>query len=104
MSRLKIDIDWTTVLENDWIVVEGYEAVDETTFAKVYNDKFLKRYATALIKRQWGQNMSKFEGMVLPGGVTLNGTKMMDDANAEILALETDIVYNSSLPVDFMIG
>lgn len=76
----------------------------EAAFAKVYNDKFLKRYATALLKRQWGQNMSKFEGMVLPGGVTLNGTKMVDDANAEILALETDIVYNSSLPVDFMIG
>lgn len=104
MSRLKIDIDWSTVVQNDWLVVEGYETVDETAFAKVYNDKFLKRYATALIKRQWGQNMSKFEGMVLPGGVTLNGTKMMDDANAEILALETDIVYNSSLPVDFMIG
>jgi hypothetical protein len=104
MSRLKIDIDWSTVVQNDWLVVEGYETVDEAAFAKVYNDKFLKRYATALIKRQWGQNMSKFEGMVLPGGVTLNGTKMMDDANAEILALETDIVYNSSLPVDFMIG
>ena len=104
MSRLKIDIDWTTVVQNDWLVVEGYETIDEATFVKVYNDKFLKRYATALIKRQWGQNMSKFEGMVLPGGVTLNGTKMMDDANAEILALETDIVYNSSLPVDFMIG
>ena len=92
------------MVQNDWLVVEGYETIDEATFVKVYNDKFLKRYATALIKRQWGQNMSKFEGMVLPGGVTLNGTKMMDDANAEILALETDIVYNSSLPVDFMIG
>jgi hypothetical protein len=104
MSRLKIDIDWTTVTLNDYMIVEGYEAIDETTFTKVFNDKFLKRYATALIKRQWGQNMSKFGGMVLPGGVTLNGREIMEDANAEILALETDIVYNSSLPVDFMIG
>ena len=104
MNRMYMDIDTATLTEDDWIIIEAYETLDHTEYTKVYNDMFLKKYSTALIKRQWGQNMSKFEGMQLPGGVTMNGMKILDDANAEIEKLEADMELKYAKPVDFFIG
>jgi len=108
MNRLFIDIDFSyTIAVGDWIIVEAYETLERDgsgAHTKVYNDMFLKKYATALIKRQWGQNMSKFEGMQLPGGVTMNGMKILEDANAEIEKLEIDMELRYAKPVDFLIG
>ncbi len=92
---------WT---EGEYIIVEGYEIVDPQTYTDVYNDMFLKRYATALIKRQWGQNMSKFEGMQLPGGVTMNGLQIFQDAVEEINKLEEEMQLAWQLPDDFIMG
>ena len=103
-NRMYMDIDTSTLTEDDWIIIEAYETLDHGTYTKVYNDMFLKKYSTALIKRQWGQNMSKFEGMQLPGGVTMNGMKILDDANAEIEKLEADMELKYAKPVDFFIG
>ena len=105
MNRMFVDIDFSQQLYlNDWIIIESYETIDPTAFTKVYNDMFLKKYTTALIKRQWGQNMSKFEGMQLPGGVTINAAKMFDDAKAEIEKLEDEMELKYQKPVDFLIG
>jgi len=105
MNRMFVDVDFSQQLYlGDWIIIEAYETIDPTGFTKVYNDMFLKKYSTALIKRQWGQNMSKFEGMQLPGGVTINGMKILDDANAEIEKLEADMELKYAKPVDFLIG
>jgi hypothetical protein len=108
MNRMYIDIDFAyTIAVGDWIIVEAYETIEKEgsgAYTKVYNDIFLKKYATALIKRQWGQNMSKFEGMQLPGGVTMNGMKILEDANAEIAKLEADMELRYAKPVDFFIG
>lgn len=105
MNRMFVDVDFSQQLYlGDWIIIEAYETIDPTGFTKVYNDMFLKKYSTALIKRQWGQNMSKFEGMQLPGGVTMNGMKILDDANAEIEKLEADMELKYAKPVDFFIG
>ena len=104
-SQLRIDMDWDVEVSiDDYLVIECYRIIDPDTYTAVYNDYFLKRYATALIKRQWGSNLIKFEGMVMPGGVTFNGRQMFDDANEEILKLEEEARLNWEEPVDFMTG
>jgi hypothetical protein len=105
MDRLTIHMDWSEEVEvGDNILVECYRIIDPDTYTDVYNDYFLKRYATALLKRQWGTNLIKFEGMVMPGGVTFNGRQIFDDANEEITKLEEEARLNWEQPVDFMTG
>ena len=88
-NRLYIDMDWTNDLTVDeYLIIDCYRKLDPATFTDVYNDVWLKKYVTALIKRQWGQNLSKFEGVQLPGGVTLQGRQILEDANTEIEKLE----------------
>lgn len=92
------------IKEDDYVIAEVYQIVDPETFTSVYNNKFLKRYSTALIKRQWGQNLIKFEGMQLPGGVTLNGRQIYEDASTDIEKLEEQMRLEQELPPDFMVG
>ena len=104
-NQLRVDMDWNEEVDEDaFLVVECYRIIDPDTFTDVYNDYFLKRYATALIKRQWGSNLLKFEGMVMPGGVTFNGRQLFDDANEEITRLEEEARLNWEQPIDFMTG
>jgi hypothetical protein len=70
----------------------------------MWNDTWLKKYTTALIKRQWGTNLSKFDGMQLPGGVTINASKIYEEAQAEIEALDESLINSYSLPPDFCVG
>ena len=105
MNRLYLDIDWENdVKEDDYIVLECMLIVDPTEFTDVYNDMFLKQYATQLIKQQWGANLIKFEGMQLPGGVVLNGRQIYDDATSEIAQLRENIRLEHELPADFFVG
>jgi len=104
MNRLHIDEGFGDLKVDDYIVIEAYEIVDPQTYTDVYNDMFLKKYCTALIKRQWGQNMSKFEGMQLPGGVTMNGLQIYQDAVEEIVKLEEEMQLAWMLPDDFLMG
>lgn len=89
---------------DDYVVAEVYQAIDPDTHTSVYDDMFLKNYTTALIKQQWGMNMSKFEGMQLPGGVTISGRQMYEDATAELEKLEEKVRLEQELPPDFFIG
>lgn len=105
MNRLYIDGDWGgTLIANDYILVDGYVSIDPDVYTDVYSDMFLKRYTTALLKKQWGANLIKFEGIQLPGGVTMNGRAIWDDANAEIDKLETEMELKYSMPVNFFVG
>jgi hypothetical protein len=105
MNRLYIDTDWgVTIQENDWIIVEAYRIVDPSSFSDVYNDMFLKRYSTALIKRQWGQNLSKFDGMQLPGGVQINAQRILEESNVEILRIEEEMQLKYENPPTFFVG
>ena len=98
-------MNWSDDVEiGDYIIVEAYRILDPDTFTDVYNDGFLKRYATALIKQQWGQNLKKFEGVQLPGGVTLNGQKIFDEATEELEQLREEVKSTYQLPVDFFTG
>jgi len=103
-NRLYIDTDWSTLDVGSFIVVDASVVVDPEEFTDVYNDMYLKRYLTALIKRAWGLNLIKFQGVVLPGGITLNGRQIFDDASAEIIKLEEDMRLAYELPIDFITG
>jgi len=105
MNRLFIDMDWAAdVVPGTYVIVECWRILDPDVFTDVYNDMFLKRYATALIKRQWGDNMKKFSGVQLPGGVTLNGEIVYQEAVEEIRQIETEIQSRFELPVDMFVG
>lgn len=103
-DRLYVDMDWNTVAVGEYILVEAYEVIDPETWTDAWNDRWLQNYATALIKRQWGSNLTKFTGMSLPGGVQFNGEKIYDDAVAEIQKYEEEMISSYSLPVLDMIG
>jgi hypothetical protein len=103
-NRLYLDMDNARVTAGEHFLIECYRKIDPTTFTDVYNDIWLKKYATALVKKQWGQNLSKFEGISLPGGVTLNSSKILDEATQEIEKLEEESRNNYELPLDYMIG
>jgi len=83
-GRLYIDTSWDTLNPDDYILIECYRILDPNDFTKVYNDSFLKMYLTSLIKKQWGQNLIKFQGVKLPGGIELNGRQIYDDSIKEL--------------------
>jgi hypothetical protein len=104
-NQLRIDMDWgESVREGSFIIVECYRILDPEEYNNVYNDYFLKRYLTALIKRQWGANLIKFEGMTMPGGVTFNGRQIFDDANTDIEKLEEEVRLAWEEPPAFFTG
>ena len=88
----------------DYLVIECFRVLDPRIYPEIYSDRLLKRYMTALIKRQWGENLSKFEGVTLPGGVTFNGQRMIDEAQTEIDKIEEQIINEFELPPNFMVG
>ena len=105
MDRLFIDMSWSEdVTAGQYIIIDGYRTVDPETYTDVWNDTWLKKYASALVKKQWGENLKKFEGMQLPGGVTFNGQKIWEEANEEVIKLEEEVIMDYSLPVTDMIG
>ena len=104
-NRLYIDMDWTSDIQvDDYIVIECFRKVDPTTYVDIYDDIFLKRYSTALIKKQWGQNLSKFNGVAMLGGVQLNGEGIYTQAIEEITRLEEEIRLSYEMPMDYMVG
>ena len=103
-DRLYLDIDWGVETVDDWLVLECYRALDPASFTGVYNDTFLKLYLTALIKRQWGQNLIKFQGVKLPGGLELNGRQIYEDAQSEIETIRDRLINEYELPPLDMIG
>ena len=103
-DRLYLDIDWGNVRVGEYVVIDCYRLLDPNTYAGVWNDSFLKRYLTALIKRQWGQNLIKFQGVKLPGGVELNGRQIYDDAEKELENIREVMSNTYELPPMDMIG
>ena len=102
--RLHVHTDWDNIAEGDFIVLEAYAIIDPETFTKVYNERHLKKYVTALFKKQWGQNLSKFTGIQLPGGVEFNGNEIYSDALQEIEKLEEQMRETYEEPPNFCVG
>lgn len=103
-DRLYIDVNWEQMNVGEYFIVEGYIIIDPETYTDVYNDRMLKRLATQYIKRQWGANLSKFAGMQLPGGITLNGPQIYAEADQEIKMLEQEIRATYEAPPAFIMG
>ena len=103
-DRLYLDLDFGSLSVGDYLVIDCFTLLDPSTYPRVWNDSFLKPYTTALIKRQWGQNMSKFQGVKLPGGIELNGREMYEDAEKELLRIRENMSNTYELPPLDMIG
>lgn len=104
-NRLYLDMDWNSDINaGEFIVVEAYRIIDPSLYGQVYNDMFLKKYMTALFKKQWGSNLIKYQGVSLPGGVTLDGRQLFDDAVTELREIEEQVQNKYQLPIDFMVG
>ena len=103
-NRLYLDMDWEEMEADEYLIIECYRKVDPDTYTDIYDDMYLKRYATALIKRQWGANLSKFNGVATLGGVTMNGEHIYSQSIEEINKLEEEIQLSFSTPINYMIG
>ena len=104
-NRLYLDMDWEEMTPDEFIIIECYRKVDPSTYTDIFDDMYLKRYATALIKRQWGANLSKFNGVATLGGVTMNGEQIYTQAVEDIEKLEQAIKEEAfQTPIWGMIG
>ena len=103
-DRLYLDIDWQAQNAGNYLILDCYRILDPNTFTDVYNDSFLKKYLTALIKRQWGQNLIKFRGVKLPGGIELNGREIYEDAERELAEIKSRMSMDYELPPYDFIG
>jgi hypothetical protein len=103
-SRIYIDAISQDITAGQYIVIEAYAMLDPEEYPKIYNDRLLKRYVTALIKKQWGANMMKYDGVQLPGGITFKGSQIYAEAVAELREIENEFYLSHELPSDFMIG
>ena len=102
-NRLYLDIDWSSVSADEFLVFDVFRTLNPNDYAKVYNDSFLKRYFTALLKKQWGQNLIKFQGVKLPGGVELNGRQIYDDAMNDLAIIREQMSNTYEIPpLDFI--
>jgi hypothetical protein len=103
-NRIHIDGTMSDVQEGVHAIIEAFVLLDPEKYKEIYNDRLLKKYLTALIKRQWGSNMAKYDGVQLPGGITLKGAQIYAEAQQEILALENELLNSYELPIDFSMG
>tara|TARA_R100000005_G_C4943735_1_gene167137 strand:- start:667 stop:963 length:297 start_codon:yes stop_codon:yes gene_type:complete len=98
-------MDWSEdVNAGEFLVIEAYAVLNPDTYPEIYNDRLLKQYFTAQVKRQWGSNLSKFENITLPGGVQFNGSQIYDQAQQEIEKIEEEVQLKYELPPNFMVG
>lgn len=105
VNRLYLDVDWLVdMYPGDYVVVKAQRIIDPTEFTDIWSDRFLRDYATALVKKQWGQNLMKFEGVQMPGGITLNGRAIYDEGEREAQELEEQIQMRYELPPDFIVA
>ncbi len=102
-NRLYLDIDWKAQEVDNYLIIDCHRALDPAEFTKVFDDPFLKMYLTALLKRQWGQNLIKFNGVKLPGGIELNGRAIYEDAERELTSIRERMTLEYELPpLDFI--
>jgi hypothetical protein len=103
-NRLYLDLDASSLTAGEYLIIECYRKIDPTDMTDVYDDIWLKKYCTALVKYQWGENLSKFSGIALPGGVTLDAAQMKSEAQEEITRLEEESRLNFEMPVMDLMG
>ena len=103
-DRLYLDINKAFLKEDTWLLIEAHRLIDPTDATEMYNDMFVKKYATALMKKQWGMNLIKYNNVQLPGGITLNGRQLYEDAISEVEKIESEVLSKYAIPPMDMIG
>jgi hypothetical protein len=103
-DRMYLDVDWNNLQVDEFLIIECYRGLDGEDYSRLWNDSFLKPYLTSLIKRQWGMNLIKFQGVKLPGGIEFNGRQIYDDAEKELQIIRERMTFNYELPPMDMIG
>lgn len=103
-DRMYLDVDWNNLQVDEFLIIECYRGLDGEDYSRLWNDSFLKPYLTSLIKRQWGMNLIKFQGVKLPGGIEFNGRQIYDDAEKELETIRERMTFNYELPPMDMIG
>ena len=103
-DRMYLDVDWGNLRAGQYLIIDCWRSMDPSNYSRVWNDSFLKPYLTALIKRQWGQNLIKFQGVKLPGGIEFNGRQLYDDAQLELDRIKEKMSNTYELPPLDMIG
>ena len=103
-DRMYLDVDWSNLQVDEFLIIECYRGLDGEDYSRLWNDSFLKPYLTTLIKRQWGMNLIKFQGVKLPGGIEFNGRQIYDDAEKELETIRERMTFNYELPPMDMIG
>ena len=103
-DRMYLDVDWTELKAGEFLVLDCWSVLDGNDYSRVWNDSFIKPYLTSLIKRQWGQNLMKFQGVKLPGGIEFNGRQIFDDGQREIDEIKQKMMSTYELPPLDLIG
>jgi len=103
-NRLYLDIDWKAQKKDTYLVIECYRALDPASFSQIYNDSFVKKYLAASLKKQWGQNLIKFQGVKLPGGTELNGRQLYEDGERELEDIKQRMFSEYEMPPLDLIG
>jgi len=103
-DKMYLDTNWAELAVGHYLVFEVYQILDPEVYTQVYSDRFLIEYTTELIREQWGNNLSKFEGIVMPGGVTFNGRQILDDARTRLRELEQELKDTYEEPPGMYIG
>jgi len=103
-DRMYLDVDWNNLQVDEFLIIECYRGLDGEDYSRLWNDSFLKPYLTSLIKRQWGMNLIKFQGVKLPGGIEFNGRQIYDDAEKELETIRERMTFNYEMPPMDMIG
>lgn len=104
VNKFYIDMGWDVIEPGEFIIVQAYQVVDPNTYTKVWSDRWLQRYATCLIKQQWGNHLKKFGNMQMPGGLIFNGQQIFNEAELEKKELEVELINTWSLPATHFIG
>ena len=103
-NKLHIDTELADMKVGRYLIIEAYVKLPSAIFSEIFDDVWLKKYTTALIKKQWGSNLSKFEGVQLPGGVSLRGGEIFSEALEEVVKLEEELQLAYELPINFDVG
>ncbi len=97
-------MNWEDISVGDYVIIEAYQIVDPTVYSQVWGDRWLRDYATELIREQWGSNLIKYEGVQMPGGVTFNGARILEDARVRKKELEEELRDTYEEPPKFYMG
>jgi hypothetical protein len=103
-NRLWLDVDWKTLNGSSYVLIEAYTKINENLYPKVWDDRIFRKYFIALLKKQWAQNLSKFNGIPLPGGASINSAAIMSEALKEIAEVDAELRKAYEPPIDPMIG